>query len=90
MREHTPSLVLDIRGAIAEFFSVPESKIFPADNLSTDYEYQVLEPAFHFFVLHRVFRTRVKTPKPFVFSTPKNMTLREFAQEVARVLQTMA
>ena len=79
-------LALQVRCAVAEFFSVPESKIYPIDNLTSDLRVSTLEPAFHTYVVLRVVEKRGIRPKPFLFTIDGLTDMGELVLAIGRVI----
>jgi hypothetical protein len=82
-------LFLEVRSAIAEFFSVPATKIYASDNLRTDFAVESLEPAFHSFVVCRVLQNRTVARNSYRITMQKGMCIGAFASEVKRALSSI-
>jgi len=86
-----PALLQQTRRAIAQFFDVPVEKIRATDTLDGDFNTGVLEPGFHFFVVHHVLNARKIEPRAFQFRTGKLINdIGGFVAEIQRVLDGKA
>jgi hypothetical protein len=62
------ALMVQTRGAIARFFDVPMSKIYPMDNLSKVFAFDNLEPEFHNYVVFQILAERGLEDQSFWFN----------------------
>ena len=82
-----PSVVLDVRQALAEFFAVSPAKIHPYDDLRDDYSYFGLDPSLHAFVISRVLAKRRREIGPFTFPERPISSVGDFVREVNRLVE---
>ncbi|MEQ8634127.1 hypothetical protein [Gimesia maris] len=81
-----PSLLLELREAIAQFFDVPACKISRNVDLISDLHVDQLEPSFQFAVVRPAIISRQKEPQSFGFSTTSLHTLDELVKAIHEVL----
>ncbi len=88
--QHDPRLLLEVRNAIAAFFSVPSFKIHPADSLDDDFAWHALWPSIVFFVTYRVLAAyKVPLPSNRVVAFPRSDRIDGFADEMQKLMQWM-
>lgn len=81
-----PSLVSQTRHAIAHFFDVPPEKIYATDDLRRDFQFELLEPAFHSVVVFHVLKARRIEPDAFMFNSGTVSTLADLMIELRRII----
>ena len=81
-----PSLLLELREAIAQFFDVPVCKIVRGVDLINDLHVDQLEPTFQFAVVRPAIASRQKEPQSFGFSTTGLHTIDELVKAIHEVL----
>jgi hypothetical protein len=81
-----PTLVIQIRRAISQFFDVPVEKVHSTENLHTDLQFDDLEPGFHSFIVSHVLKARSVEPQPFTFDTGDLTDIGDLTNEIQRVL----
>ncbi|WP_417386278.1 hypothetical protein [Gimesia sp.] len=81
-----PSLLLELREAIAQFFDVPVFKVARDVDLISDLHVEQLEPTFQFAVVRPAITSRQKEPQPFGFSTTSLRTIDELVKAIHEVL----
>ncbi|HAW29828.1 MAG TPA: hypothetical protein DCY03_17175 [Planctomycetaceae bacterium] len=81
-----PSLLLELREAIAQFFDVPVCKIARDVDLISDLHVEQLEPTFQFAVVRPAIISRQKEPQSFGFSTTSLHSIDELVQALHEVL----
>jgi hypothetical protein len=85
-----PSLIVETRQAVANFFDVRAEKIHPLDDLRKDLRFDTLEPSFHSSVVFHICAVRKIVLRSFSFDTRALVTIGDLANEVQRVLNSFA
>ena len=81
--QHDPRLLLEIRKAIATYFTVPHAKIHPADDLDNEFAWHDLSPSILLFVTYRVWAAfKVTLPANRVVGFPTSVRIDGFADEI--------
>ena len=80
------SLLIQTRDAVAAFFGVPCGKIYPTDQLETNFQIRTFEPGFHISVVRHVLQRRNVATRRFRFRTGDSKDLSDLAGEVQTVL----
>lgn len=81
-----PTLVTEVRRAMAGFFGVPAEKIHPADDLPEDLKVPELEPGFHTTVFFHIFAKWSVAPQSFRYNSRSVVNIGDLVREIGRVL----
>ncbi len=80
------SILLDVRQALALFFTVPPTKIHPTDQLAV-FEYNSFEPNLHLFIISHILNKRRRTISSFTFPEHPNSRIEDLAREISVIVE---
>ena len=88
LHNENEQIAVDVRSSVARFFNIPQTKIYPSDNLESDLESSQLTLGLQGFVWTDVVGKIVGNRIHSVLPIRPLKTLDEFIREVARVAES--